>query len=158
MTDRLPELLDCRGLMAEPTTVYIARQRRAVLYVGITGRNLRRLHAHARASAWWPRATKIELRHLPSREQAEELERKLIAECAPPFNVRHNTRDVEEERLPPGLLDVEALGQELGVSRRIAELILRGCPAVWLERRRCVERTAVREYIDRHTYPPGSRP
>lgn len=64
MTDRLPELL-AKKLQAELTTVYIARGKRGVvLYVGITGRNLRRMHSHARASAWWPLAKRIELRHL----------------------------------------------------------------------------------------------
>ena len=137
--------------VAEPTTVYIARKGRRVLYVGITGRNLRRMHAHARASEWWTLASRIELQHLPTRTDAEVLERKLIAEWAPPFNVAHNDPSPD-----PDLLDLEALTQQTGLSAGAAKRIIRALPTVTLGQRRYVRRADVTAYIDAHTYPAGT--
>lgn len=69
-------------------TVYIARDSEgAVLYVGITGRNIRRLHAHSKAAQWWPLASSVELEHQPSRAKAAARERQLIRDLGPRFNV-----------------------------------------------------------------------
>jgi predicted GIY-YIG superfamily endonuclease len=77
----------------EPTTVYIARDANGVvLYIGITGRNIRRMHAHSKASEWWPAAVSIELLHQPNREIAEARERQLIRELRPAFNVVYAER------------------------------------------------------------------
>lgn len=76
----------------EPATVYIARDAGgSVLYVGVTGRNIRRLHAHQKASGWWRDAATIELEHYPTREIGEARERILIRQLDPPHNVADRT-------------------------------------------------------------------
>jgi hypothetical protein len=147
VSEPLPEPLDAKALQAEladePTSVNIARKGRRVLYVGITGRHLRRLHAHARASEWWRQASKIELRHLPTRGEAEEPERELIREWSPPFNVVHKIRPDE----PPDA-DLERL-LSIGFDERSAKVAMRSLPSPLTE-------ADLRVFIDAHTYPPGT--
>ncbi len=150
MRDRLPELLDAKGLQAEPTTVYIARGKRGiVLYVGITGRNLRRMHAHARASAWWPLAKRLDLRHLNTVEGARALERELIQQWEPEFNTTHKPR----RRVGDDLVDLDAL-MEHGYPRGFAKAIMRCCPPVAVGRKTNVRVDDVRDLIDANTHPP----
>jgi hypothetical protein len=79
-----------RPLGEQRATVYVARGANGiVLYVGITGRGVGRLHDHAKASAWWPKATSIELLHKPTRAEAEALEKSLIRGLDARYNVTH---------------------------------------------------------------------
>ena len=71
-------------------TVYIARDSDGqVLYVGITGCNIRRLHSHAKASKWWPLAASVQLEHQRTRRLAEARERQLIRQLHPAFNITY---------------------------------------------------------------------
>jgi hypothetical protein len=152
VTDRLPELLDAK---AELTTVYIARGKRGiVLYVGITGRNLRRMHAHARASAWWPLAKRLELRHLGTIMEARELERELIERWEPEFNTVYNGKQKDRERAAGGFLTAETLGHELGVPSGMAKRIMRDCPTTVFGQNMYVQRSEVSAWIERHMVPP----
>lgn len=71
-------------------TIYIARGvGDGVLYVGITGKNIRRLHAHSKAATWWELAASVSLEHFCDREAAEARERQLIRQLDPPYNTTH---------------------------------------------------------------------
>jgi predicted GIY-YIG superfamily endonuclease len=140
-------------LLETPATVYVARSASGiVLYVGITGARIHRLHAHARSSEWWRRAASVELIHLPTRREAEELEASLIRELAARFNVKHGLRSADESEPDPGpqLLDLEGLRQ-LGLSSRAARTILRSLPTVRRGRRRYVRRCDFVRYVGEHT-------
>jgi predicted GIY-YIG superfamily endonuclease len=148
--------LDLVDRLDEPTTVYIARRGRRVLYVGITGRNLRRMHAHARASDWWRQASRIELRHVPTRREALAIELQLIREWAPPFNVAGKPESEPEPERPPGLLDVDDLAA-LGLSTG-ARAVMRVLPNVVIGATHYVTESDYCELVQRSTYPPGVRP
>jgi hypothetical protein len=156
MTERLPELLDCRAL--RPTTVYIARSASGIaLYVGITGTRIRRLHAHAKAAEWWHKAASIELVHCDTRAEAEVLEASLIGELAARFNIQHGACSPENEiSVPPELLDLAGL-VAWGFPKGAARIIFRQLPQKQRGRRRYIRRADLKRYIDLHTRPAGAR-
>jgi predicted GIY-YIG superfamily endonuclease len=144
LTERLPELLD-----AKPTTVYVARgKRNVVLYVGITGRTLRRMHAHARASAWWPLAKKLELRHFDTAEKARHAERELIQRWEPEFNIVHNGTQKDRERSAAGLFTAEELAVELGWPAGLARMAARHCASFRFGQKNYVRLVDVHAWFD----------
>ena len=42
----------------------------SLLYVGITGRGIKRSHEHARSKDWWPLTTGCHIEHFESRDAA----------------------------------------------------------------------------------------
>lgn len=60
----------------------------ALLYVGITGRGVKRSHEHARSKDWWPETTGCAIEHYPSRPEALAREAYLIATYKPPHNTQ----------------------------------------------------------------------
>lgn len=154
-SELLPELRDGNA----PTSVYVARSASGiVLYVGITGSRIRRLYAHAKASEWWSLAASVELIHLPTRRDAEELEATLIPELGARFNVQHGPyrkHDQEAVEVPdPELLDIDALTREIGLPRGAAKTLFRSLPQVQRGRSGYVRRDDVSRYIDERTHPP----
>lgn len=74
-----------------PTSVYRYYDSAAVLlYVGITGRGAARNAEHNKSKEWWPYITRQEVDHYRSRTTALNVERELIRQHRPPFNVQHN--------------------------------------------------------------------
>ncbi len=78
--------------MAELTTLYrLYDEEGWLLYIGITGRGITRLHGHARGPAcWWRAVRSATFQHFSSRERAEEAEREAIRTEFPFENVMHN--------------------------------------------------------------------
>jgi hypothetical protein len=142
------------GKIERPTTVYVARSASGiVLYVGITGTRIHRMHAHARASEWWAKAVSIELIHCATRAEAAEIEAGLIRDLGARFNIQHGTngrRTPSEPPPEPDLLDLEAL-MRLGLNKAGAKLVLRSCPEVRRGRRRYVGREDYIRFVDEHT-------
>lgn len=60
-----------------------------LLYVGITGGNVKRLHQHRRDKPWWESAARIELVHFATREEAMRAEREAIQTERPVHNIHH---------------------------------------------------------------------
>lgn len=79
-----------------PTSLYLYYDRFDVLlYVGITSRGMKRNFEHNADKEWWQYVARQEVKHLPSRAEAQRIERELIIGLRPPFNKQHN-RDHEE--------------------------------------------------------------
>ena len=60
------------------------------LYVGITGRGLRRWGEHIESSQWWPHTASASFWHYPTEAQARAAEKETIRKLHPVFNVQHN--------------------------------------------------------------------
>lgn len=74
-----------------PTSVYRYYDKHGVLlYVGITGRGMARNAEHNKTQEWWPYVTRQEVDHYKSRRAAGNIEKQLIQQHRPPFNVQHN--------------------------------------------------------------------
>jgi hypothetical protein len=145
-----------------PATVYVARTASGiVLYVGITGSRIRRMHAHAKASEWWRKAASIELIHVGTRAEAEALEASLIRELAARFNVQHGRRapGIAPVELEPDLLDLDGV-RATGLPLCVAKIVLRDLPHERRGRRKYVRRQDVLRWVKEHTRvcPPGQRP
>lgn len=99
-----------------PTSVYRYYDNSGLLlYVGITGRGVRRNIEHDKSKDWWPFVARQEVDHHPTRTTAANIERELIKQFRPPFNVQHNpgwrdTRDAylayrgAHRQIDPGVL------------------------------------------------------
>lgn len=86
----------------EPTCVYqYFDTSGALLYVGITGRGLKRSHEHARSKDWWLATSGCSIEHYASRDEALEREAYLIAAYKPPNNTQGKGRSVTSVRLIP---------------------------------------------------------
>ena len=73
------------------TSVYLYRDSlHRLIYVGVTGRGIARQVEHNRDKAWWPYVARQDIEHYPTRGEAVERERYLIATFRPPFNAQHN--------------------------------------------------------------------
>ena len=74
-----------------PTSVYRYYDKHGVLlYVGITGRGLARNSEHNKTKEWWQYVTRQEVEHYKTRRAAHNIEKELIRQHRPPFNVQHN--------------------------------------------------------------------
>jgi predicted GIY-YIG superfamily endonuclease len=106
-----------------PATVYRAYDAEGnLLYIGMTTQNVGRMTQHARDSGWWPRTVRLELEHLPSREEALRRERQLINALRPEANdpmIRtwdERWADIEQRRLDGAPWSV--IAREYGVTVR----------------------------------------
>jgi hypothetical protein len=80
------------------TTLYVYRDARSlVVYVGITGRGVKRSIQHADSSPWWPYVETAHFEHYPDLPSAQKAEAQAIRRHRPPFNIIHNM-DWEEMR------------------------------------------------------------
>lgn len=70
-----------------------------LLYIGITDNLLERGFAHVRRSSWMEFATRSTIERFPTREAAEEEERKRIRALKPLFNSTHNVDPDAPRRL-----------------------------------------------------------
>lgn len=62
-----------------------------LLYVGVTSCGLKRFaHGHSKTARWWGQVARIEVEHLPTRQQALLRERELIMGFKPPHNIIHS--------------------------------------------------------------------
>lgn len=76
---------------SEGTSVYTYFDEHGVLlYVGITKRRTQRQTEHNGSKAWWKYVVRQEVDHYPTRERAARVEKALIKEFRPPFNIQHN--------------------------------------------------------------------
>lgn len=95
-----------------------------LLYVGITGTNVNRLHGHARTSRWWEHAASATFEH----GATLATEAAAIAGELPRFNVEHTERrdwvEVLQDAISTGYLaDRSILEREIAfLERRRAEL------------------------------------
>lgn len=91
------------------TTVYLffGRQpwesvsRDTLLYVGISDQPVGRWESHRSQKPWWGDVERIQQRFSPSREDALQHERHLIAACDPVYNrtgVHHERRELGRQR------------------------------------------------------------
>lgn len=84
-----------RGSDMEPTCVYQYYDHSGrILYVGITGRGIKRSHEHAKSKDWWSQTTGCHIEHFASREDALARESYLIAAYKPPFNTQGVARNL----------------------------------------------------------------
>lgn len=109
---------------ATPTSVYRYFDKRGLLlYVGITRRGISRNSEHNTSKSWWQYVVRQEVDHYETRKAAHNIEKELIRQYRPPFNVQHN----------PGHAEVrEAYLQFVNVvngSTVVAELIKASTPA-----------------------------
>ena len=78
------------------TSVYKYFDKNGVLlYVGITGRGASRNSEHNKSKEWWQYVTRQEVVHYTTRRAALNIERQLIQQHRPPFNVQHNPGHAE---------------------------------------------------------------
>ncbi len=72
-----------------PTTVYrlFDADGLLLLYVGVTRQGHHRLHAHARAKAWWQDVASATFEHLPTRDAALQREAEAIRTETPLYNI-----------------------------------------------------------------------
>lgn len=69
------------------TTVYrLFDDKGRLLYVGITGRNLSRIHQHSKAQRWWPMVSTATFEHYESRRDAIKHEAQAIRDEFPAYN------------------------------------------------------------------------
>lgn len=61
-----------------------------LLYVGITGRGVRRNAEHNKNAEWWPLVASQEVEHFDTRDLALSAEKSAIERLRPPFNQQHN--------------------------------------------------------------------
>jgi predicted GIY-YIG superfamily endonuclease len=74
-----------------PTALYRLRdQRRALLYVGITGNLEQRWRTHAADKAWWSEVATRSIEWLPTRSHALAAEAEAIRSERPRYNRQHN--------------------------------------------------------------------
>lgn len=74
-----------------PTSVYLYHDEYDILlYVGITGRGVMRQREHNADKEWWPLVKRQYIEHFDTRDEASEMERRLIGQHHPPFNTTHN--------------------------------------------------------------------
>lgn len=72
-----------------------------LLYVGVTSRGFARFtNEHSKYSGWWGDVARIDVRHLPTRDAALDLEMALIMELDPLHNTVHVTS--RAYRIPKG--------------------------------------------------------
>ena len=75
----------------EPTSVYRYYDKRGLLlYVGITRRGTARNSEHNASKSWWQHVVRQEVSHYSTRRAAHNMEKELIRQYRPPFNVQHN--------------------------------------------------------------------
>jgi hypothetical protein len=117
------------------------------------------MHAHARASVWWPKAKRLELRHMHTVEEACEVERELIEQWEPEFNTVHNSKQKDRERANSGLLTAEGLSQEMGIPLSLAKHLMTRCPTVVFGQKKYVARAEVQAWLDENmvVIPPEAR-
>lgn len=73
------------------TSVYRYFDKNGILiYVGITGRGMARNSEHNKTQEWWQYVTRQEVEHYATRRAAHNVEKQLIRQHHPPFNVQHN--------------------------------------------------------------------
>ena len=73
-----------------PTTVYLLYGADDVLlYVGISGNIGSRFLQHAAQTPWWAEVERADYHHLPTRSMAERIEKALIWQCKPRYNLQH---------------------------------------------------------------------
>jgi len=78
-----------------PTSVYQYFQAQGkLLYVGVTGRGLKRSHEHAKSKVWWPLVCGCVVEHYETRKDALARESYLIAAEKPPYNTQGISRTV----------------------------------------------------------------
>lgn len=77
-----------------------------LLYVGITGRGLKRSHEHARKKDWWPLTTGCTIEHYQTRAEALDREAYLIAAYKPEYNTQGKQRSVTAFAKPPNAADL----------------------------------------------------
>lgn len=71
------------------TTVYKLHDAEGeLLYVGITEREASRMGQHAECKAWWSEVAAARFEHYPTRQQAADRERELVAAERPRHSVR----------------------------------------------------------------------
>jgi hypothetical protein len=61
-----------------------------LIYVGITGRGVKRNREHNLSKSWWRYVAHQEVDHFATRRDALDRERDLIETYRPPFNAQHN--------------------------------------------------------------------
>lgn len=66
-----------------------------LLYVGVTGRNVKRGQEHARTKEWWPLVATSTVDHFPTRERALAEESYLIRYHQPPYNTQGKSGPVQ---------------------------------------------------------------
>lgn len=67
-----------------------------LLYVGITGNQLKRQSQHRRSSLWFDQIASAKFEHFQSREEAEVAEVRAIQDEKPTFNQQHTKWKLEE--------------------------------------------------------------
>jgi prophage regulatory protein len=72
-----------------------------LLYVGITGEALRRMHQHMRRSSWPDECSRIEMSYYPTRLAAEAAERAAIEAEKPKYNIIFRRVLPEPTVVPP---------------------------------------------------------
>lgn len=119
--------------MSSRTSVYRAYDGDgAILYVGITGARLRRIDQHRHGSDWWAEASRIDLEHFETREEAMQREAALINELRPPWN----RLLLGDPQPPPGYLSPKEMADRspftAGALRKALEREEMGS-VMWLE-------------------------
>lgn len=79
----------------EPTALY--RHFDAVgrlLYVGISSNTLLRTDEHGRQAKWFHEVSNIKIESFPTRKAAIEVEKRVIKEERPKYNILHNSGDI----------------------------------------------------------------
>lgn len=74
-----------------PTSVYRYYDQLGILiYVGVTSRGMARNIEHNKSKVWWKYVARQGVQHFPNRATALRVERQLIEQHRPPFNIQHN--------------------------------------------------------------------
>lgn len=122
----------------------------AALYVGATFDVAERLDQHRHRSAWWARVADFAIYPTKNKEEALNLEPRLIAEYAPHVNVRRGHTRLAgtaalQIQLRPGVIElcIRQFGNEFGLAEAL------GVSQSTVNRHRRNERTPSRKFIAR---------
>jgi predicted GIY-YIG superfamily endonuclease len=90
--------------MSETTLYRLFDQGGELLYVGISGRWVRRLASHAARQGWWDDVASVTRQPFPSRSEALEAEATAIRQERPRYNVQGKPRPAPPPPAPGGYL------------------------------------------------------
>jgi predicted GIY-YIG superfamily endonuclease len=88
--------------MSETTLYRLFDQDGELLYVGISGRWVRRLARHAAQQGWWDEVATVTRQPFPSRSEALEAEAAAIRQEHPRYNVQGQQRPILPAPAPAG--------------------------------------------------------
>jgi hypothetical protein len=86
--------------MSETTLYRLFDQDGELLYVGISGRWVRRLASHAARQGWWDDVASVTRQPFPSRSEALEAEAAAIRQERPRYNVQGKPRPAPADASP----------------------------------------------------------